>query len=178
MNWTCFEVDDSGHLSAVECASVVGRWREGDGPFWIDVESPDRDERARVLSDLGLSERLVEELLEAGNAPRVLPLKEALCFEFPTQISGVPPDLKSTLLVCLDRLVVTLHALPSLASAESNSKLLSGIHLEERSTSELVCALLVASSIDLRLGPFAGYRARKGTGEPGYTAQKGPHEDC
>ena len=150
MNWTCFEVDSNGHLSAVDCTSVVGRWREGDGPFWIDVESPDHDERARVLSDLGLSEGLVEELMESGHAPRVLPLDEALCLEFPTQISGNPPELKSTLLVCFDRLVVTLHELPSRALAESNSKLLSSVHIEERSTSALVCALFVASSSDLR----------------------------
>ncbi len=150
MNWTCFEVDDSGHLSAVECASVVGRWREGDGPFWIDVESPDRDERARVLSDLGLGQDSVDELMEGGHAPRVLPIDEALCFEFPTQISGDPPELKSALFVCFDRLVVTLHALPSRVSAESDAKLPNSIHLEERSTSDLVCALLIASSIDLR----------------------------
>jgi len=150
MNWSCFEIDTRGHLSAVDCASVVGQWRDGAGPFWIDVESPDRAERGRVLLDLGLSQELVDELMESGHAPRVLPLDEALCFEFPTRITGDPPELKSTLLVCIDQLVVTLRDLPSKASVEHNSDLLGRIALEGRSTSELVCALLVASSIDLR----------------------------
>jgi magnesium transporter len=150
VNWSCFEIGESGHLSSVDGASVVKRWRDGEGPFWIDVESPDREDRGRVLSDLGISQGLVDELLESGHAPRVLPLDEALCFEFPTQISGDPPELKSILLVCIERLIVTFHEMPSRVPAESRAEVVSRIAFEGGSTSELLCALLVASSIDLR----------------------------
>ena len=150
MQMKCLEIDHEGRLAAVEFDGAVERWRAGGGPFWIDVESPDRADQARVLSDVGLAEDLADELLRSGNAARVLPLDEALFFEFPTRVLGDPPELMSASFVCFDRLVVTLRGGGSTDSAAIVESLVKRLMIRERSTSSLVFALLVELSIDLR----------------------------
>ena len=146
----CFEIDASGRLGSVEYPDVVAQWRSGGGPFWIDVESPDSGTRGRLLVDLGLDQKLVDQLLNPDHAARILPFDEGLFFEFPLQISGKPSDLKSISFVCLDRLVITLRGSSPDLSMWTDATVSSQITLNERSLSELVGALLVEWSIELR----------------------------
>jgi len=150
MQIQCFEIDERGHLNTAEYADAIERWRAGDGPFWVDIEEADPSARGRVLAEVGLDRDFVDELLKPGHAPRVLPLDDATFFEFPTGISGDPLELKSVSIVCFDRLVVTLRASGVGESAERIGSLMSWVTLDGRSISELVCALFVGLSIELR----------------------------
>ena len=150
MQMKCLEIDREGRLAAVEFDGAVERWRTGGGPFWIDVESLDRTDRARILSDVGLAEELADELLRSGNAARVLPLDEALFLEFPTRVLGDPPELMSVSFVCFDRLVVTFRGAGPTDSAAIVEDLVKRLIVRERSTAALVGAVLVELAIDLR----------------------------
>jgi len=149
MQMRCFEIDHEGRLAAVDFDGAVESWRTGGGPFWLDIESSDHIDQKRVLSDVGIAEELADELLRSGNAARVLPLDEALFFELPTRVLADPPELKSALFVCFDRLLVTLRGEPSTDSTAIIEDVVKRLTVRERSSSWLVCALLVELSIDL-----------------------------
>ena len=150
MRVSCFEIDDEGRLSAVEFEGAVERWRAGSGPFWIDLESSEPTDHARILADVGFGEEIAGELLRSGHGVRVLTLDEALFFEFPTRVLGDPSELMSASFVCFDRLLVTLRDTRSEESTAFAGGLVKRLAVRERSSSALACAVLVELSLDLR----------------------------
>ena len=145
-----FEIEHGGGLREVEFAGLIERWRAGGGPYWIDVTSSEGVEQAGLLSDLGFTQEVIDELLQPGHAARVLPLDDAVFFELPARMAGDPPELKSYAFLSADRIVLTLREALGDDGAASLEDLVGRLTLNGQSISELVCNLLLELSVDLR----------------------------
>jgi magnesium transporter len=150
MKTTCYELGPDGREIDLDPNGTIESWHAGEGPFWVDIEDADPAATTSLLSSHGLDQESIDQILEPGHAPRILPLDDGLFFEFPMLIAGDPPDLNWVDFVCLDRVLITIRQGPTTAPHWLDAAALRRFTLEARSTSELVCALLVEGSIALR----------------------------
>jgi magnesium transporter len=150
MKFTGFELDADLRPRGVDPDEALSRWSNGDGPFWVDLECPDAAPKAALLDKLGLRRPVIAQLLDAGHSARVLPLQNGLYFEFPLRIAGDPVEVKSTGVVVLDRIVVTLREFPALRPFGEEQQVPLPVSPASRTTEDLVSALLVRKSVELK----------------------------
>ena len=60
MRVVCRAIDPDGHFKTVEEEKALAAWRDGQGPFWIDLENQDRGPMAAWLGKLGIDQELVD----------------------------------------------------------------------------------------------------------------------
>jgi Mg2+ and Co2+ transporter CorA len=148
MRVACRAIDPDGQFKTVEEEKALAAWRDGQGPFWIDLENQDRGPMAAWLGKLGIDQELVDLMGTVDSTGKVLPLDELIFFEYP-----VPPLKDATTpatfaCLTLDRLVITMHDRPVIAVEDEG--VANRLRLREPTTSGLVCALAVMQSARLR----------------------------
>jgi len=145
------EITGDGHLREVETDAALGRWRGGEGSFWIVLNGGTTEEVVQWLGATGFSREHIDALLERGHSAKFLPLDEAVLFEFPAIATEKPESPFLSTFICLDRLVIQIRDRPA-SDWESRDFTLASryLTLPERSTSALVCALLVRLSMAVR----------------------------
>jgi len=77
-----FELTESGQLTTVKAADARGRWRAGDGAFWIDVKECSKGELEAVLDELDLGDLLKRRLLRVGYGTSIVALQDATFAEW------------------------------------------------------------------------------------------------
>jgi len=148
MRITCRVIEPDGGLRITDETTALASWRDGQGPFWIDLETEDTGAMVTWLTDLGLDAQLIASYRVSDSTGRVLALDESVFFEYP-----VPPPAGGSAAIifaclCLDRLLITMHHQPVVA--EHRELLAAKVRLRDSSTSDLVCALAIAQSLSLR----------------------------
>ena len=148
MRITCHAIEPDGGLRIIEEETALAAWREGQGPFWIDLESEDTGDVVAWLTGFGLDPDLLAACQASDSTGHLLPLDEAVFFEYPLP----PPEAETPTVVfaclCLDRLVVTMH---QKRFAAMHHEILTGkTRLRNATTSDLVCALALVQSQGLR----------------------------
>ena len=141
---TCRAIEPDGGFKIVEENAALAAWRDGQGPFWIDLENQDRGPIAAWLVKLDINQELIDQLSAADSLGKVLPLDELVFFEYP-----VPPldnETKPATFACLTlaRLVITMQDRP-VFTVEQGS-VTNRLRLREPTTSGLICALAVMQS--------------------------------
>jgi len=148
MRVTCRTIEPDGHLPEIEEGTALAGWREGKGAYWVALETPEPEEMIHWLTGLGLDPELLAAWRASDSTGKVLPLDQAVFFEYPVP---APDDLTATHVfacLCLDRLVITLHLQP--IHPESKTDLLAKLRLRALNPSGLVCAIIVSHSQRLR----------------------------
>ena len=148
MRITCRAIESDGGLRLTDEATALAAWREGQGPFWIDLETGDTAAMVAWLTDLGLDPDLLAACQASDSTGRVLPLDEAVFFEYPVPATGGDSATIVFACLCLDRLVVTLHQEPT--GGTYHELLAAKARLRAPTTSDLVCGMTVAQSVGLR----------------------------
>ena len=83
---------------------------------------------------------------EVGQTTRFIPLREEMFFEFPVYAEGAATEPVFLSFLCIQNLVVTLHADPLVSLDDTIKALTSELPLTEPTTSALVCLLLLLES--------------------------------
>lgn len=148
MRTTCWTIEPNGKIAPTDEESALARWRQDEGPVWIDVEVTGQDEIVAWLVDLGVEEDVLTVLKATDFTGRILPGDTAIFFEYPVPgpDAGEAPVLFAC--ICLSGLAITMHTQPvSPEYLEVTSRLL---RLPEPNTSGLVCAMVMLQSSRLR----------------------------
>lgn len=109
MNVRWFRVHEGSRLQDSGAEAAIAAWKRNEGTFWADVESYGPSELGPWLGQIGASEAARECCLTAGETSRVVPLEDAVFFEFPVHQGGADSELEELGFLCMDRIVVTLH---------------------------------------------------------------------
>lgn len=135
----------------VEEKAALAAWREGKGPFWVDLESDDPEDMVEWLKKFGLDPDLLASIKAPDSTGRVLPLKNLVFFEYPALDDlGTPIQFAG---LCFDRLLVTMHH--QCHHPDREDALTSKLRLREGTCSGLVCALAISHSTLLRRATLA-----------------------
>jgi Mg2+ and Co2+ transporter CorA len=108
------------------------------------------DAASSILSKIGLDRELIEDILESGHAPRIIPCSDGLVFQIPLEISGEPAELQSAAFICLERALITLRREVHEPSNWVDTSDHSWIDLGDGSGISLAGALMVELSVNLR----------------------------
>ena len=130
-------------------ATAVSAWRSGAGPCWIDIEGGGPEAVTAWLAGLGLDAGLLDQLQIGDDATRFLPLAESLFVAYPVpapEEGGAPAHFG---VLCLDRLVITMHEQGEGPSGLDEAPL-ARLKLPEATTAGVVCALVLVHSARLR----------------------------
>jgi magnesium transporter len=146
MNVRWWKLDETVGLVSVTPDDAVHAWKKKRGSFWADVEVDEPEELDAWLREIGLSDAVRECCLEAGAVSRIVPLDEAVFFEFPIHAGEADSEFVELGFLCLTGLVVTLHR-GSAPQLEGITELMkpSGYPLKA-TTSGLVAMLLLSFS--------------------------------
>lgn len=148
MQIICRAIEADGGFRVVEEDQALGAWREGQGPFWIDLTNEGRGPFVAWLEKLGLGLDLVDQLKAADATGKVLPLDDLIFFEYPVPPLGDATTAVTFACISLDRLVITMHDQPMVPEVDDG--MVHRFRLGEATTSGLVCALAVLQSGRLR----------------------------
>ena len=121
-------------------------WRKKKDAFWVDIHSYDTDELEPWLYNLGLSDLAMKCCLEAGQTNRVLPLNNEVFLEFPTYAEGIGSEIVQLSFLCMQDIVITLHAVPLPLFNSVINKMVSGQTIQAPTTTVLVGLLLLLES--------------------------------
>ena len=149
MKVTCFAIEPGGGLRLEAEAAAVAGWRAGSGSYWIDVGWDRPEDASAWLVGLGLDRSLVEELHLGDDETRILPMTGSVFVAYPA-IPG--EDARTPVrfgLLCLDRLVITIHDRPEGYSG-LDEELITKLKLREGTTVGVVCGLAVFHSTQVR----------------------------
>jgi Mg2+ and Co2+ transporter CorA len=150
MNARCLEIGPDAHLQEVEVPASLRRNEGDDRLLWIVLESSTGSSVVAWLETVGLDPALLRILRDRGHSARLLPLEDAVLFEFPLATDDALPETVLSTLICLDRTVIEIRSdeTRSTSSLEDLGSRLAG--LPESSTSALICARLVEQSVRVR----------------------------
>jgi Mg2+ and Co2+ transporter CorA len=154
-----FEVRPDGSLGAEEFDAALERWRLGGGPFWVDIEASSRAEALDGLAALDLGEETRQRFADRSHAARAVTVDRGVLLEVPTRIAGDPPELRSYVLLGMDRLLITAHLPPDELDTRSAETVARDLLLDRPTVTHLVGNLLVELSVELR-DQSAGLRDR------------------
>ena len=152
MKVTWWKLDDKMGLVSVDPEVAVDAWRGKAASFWADVEGYEPKELDAWLREIRLSDAARQCCLEAGAMSRIVPLEEAVFFEFPVHAGEVESELVELGFLCVTGLVVTLHR-RSIAQLEKTADVMKpGVRRLKVTTSGLVAMILLSfSSQNVRL---------------------------
>ena len=149
MKVTCLALESGGGMRAEAEATVVAAWRAGAGPYWIDLEGGEPEAVAAWLAGLGLDAELLDQLQIGDDTTRFLPWAESLFVAYPVpapEEGGAPAHFG---IMCLDRLVISMHA-PRAGRSALDEAQVGRLKLPEATTAGVVCALVLVHSARLR----------------------------
>jgi magnesium transporter len=146
---TCFALEPGGGLRPEAEATAVAEWRAGAGPYWIDLGGGRPEAVTAWLSELGLDPGLLDLLQIGDNETRILPLAEAVYVAYPVPAGDEARQPAHIGILCLDRLVITMHEQPAVFSVLDENTA-TRIKVQEATTAGVVCALALIHSTHLR----------------------------
>ncbi len=148
MKVTCLALEPGGAMRPEAETSAIEGWHAGEGPYWVHLGDCQPEAVAAWLTGLGL-DAVVLEVLEADEGEtRILPLEGALFIAYAIPGSEGPTKPARFGILCLERLVVTMHEAPDGSSLDD--AIHERIKLPEGTTAGVVCALSVVQSSRLR----------------------------
>ncbi len=114
MKISCYRITENAHLAATPAESFLEPWKQGKGQYWIDIHAHQPQELGEWLSRLKLSELATKCCVEPTFTSRVVPLDDAVFFEFPVyaEPSARNPNAHYISFLCLRNLVITICANP------------------------------------------------------------------
>jgi len=148
MQIACRAIEADGGLRVIEEDQALSDWREGQGPFWIDLENGDRGPQVAWVEKLGLDPDLIDQMKTADSTGKIIPLDDLIFFEYPVPPLGDSTTAVTYACLVLDRLVITMHDRP--IYDEVHEAVVHRFRLREATTSGLVCALAIVQSGHLR----------------------------
>ena len=148
MKISCYRISEDAHLAATPAEAFLEPWKQGEGQYWIDIQAYQPQELTEWLTDLNVSELAIQCCVEPTKTSRVIPLDDAVFFEFPVYRapSGRRPEVDYVSFLCLQSLVITIHAGPFAGAGRLVRVLTSELTLAKATTSALACALLAGES--------------------------------
>lgn len=149
MNRICTVIESDGILKTVTEEEALSGWRQGKGPYWIDLEDGTVEEMISWCTGLDLDPKLLDLFQTGGHATKILPLDDAVYFEYPVIVEGEKESTEIFACLCLDGLVVSMHERPDMLSklAETPAP---DLKLQDPTTSYLVCAMIILQTTLLR----------------------------
>lgn len=123
MKASSFELTESGQLTTVKAADARGRWRAGDGAFWIDVKECSKGELEAMLDELDLGDLLKRRLLRVGYGTSIVALQDATFAEWAVFADEACSRRAHVAALCLQNLLITLQSEPIEAPAEAQQSL-------------------------------------------------------
>ena len=139
-------ISDDLQLVRLSLGAIEQATRTPGQVVWVDVESTSRDEILRALDMLqvtGMSRRLV---LEQGERPGVVPLKQELLLSLPVLTKGqFVPTADVLTVLCRENVLLTIHEDP-LWPEQGRNWVGAPDWLPARSTTALVAAAMIGLS--------------------------------
>ena len=147
MKITCRALEPGGAMRSVDEPTALEGWRSGAGAYWIHLDGVAPESFITWLAGLGLAPGLLDLLKAEAGETCILPLDRTVFVAYP--LPGDEPSSKPNhfYLLCLDRLVVTMHAAPVGSTGIDELK---GLILPEGTTAGVVCALAQVQCSRLR----------------------------
>jgi magnesium transporter len=147
MKLNCYRITQDGYLEEMSSEASVDLWKQGEGPYWIDITAYQPKELEEWLRDLNVCDLAIQFCVEPRSIGRVIPLNDATIFDFPIHSvsSGTEQD-HSVSFLCLQNLIVTMHIGPYANADRLIRALASQLRLSKASTAALVCLLLASES--------------------------------
>jgi Mg2+ and Co2+ transporter CorA len=146
MNINYYRIIDDSNKALERVENFLEQWRQGEGSYWVDIRAYEIDELEAWLDNLHLSDLAVQCCRDAGRSTRFIPLREEVFFEFPVYAEGGASELVYLSFLCIQNLIVSLHAAPLASLDEAIKGLTSEVTLTQPTTSALVCLLLLWES--------------------------------
>ena len=148
MKISCYRITEDAHLAAAPAEAFLEPWKQGEGQYWIDIHAHQPRELEEWLSKLKLSELAKKCCVEPTFTSRVVPLDDAVFFEFPVYAkpSARNPNAHYISFLCLRNLVITICANPYTNASLPEEVLKVEMTLAKATTSALVCVLLASES--------------------------------
>ena len=142
MRVSCFELKQTGVLQPVDAEEASGRWRAGDGAFWVDIESYQAADLKKWLDDFDLCPFVTERCLDIGNSTQMIPLPEYAFLEITVFSDDELSSLTNVGMICLKNFLITLHPEP-IHNIEKILRSIDELKLKDISTSGLLNVLLL-----------------------------------
>ena len=148
-----YQIDADHHLVPIDPEQAAQRAQQPDSMLWLDVEGPDRSDRAAWLDRFGIDGLARRLCLDVGDRPGLYPLKEAIVVVIPVLPEAMDkPEVQHLTCLCREGLLLTLHE-RDLATDDRLAEIAyADAWLSERSIPALLSAVLIDLSMeDLRL---------------------------
>jgi magnesium transporter len=142
MKISCFELKQTGVLQPVNAEEVSGRWRAGDGAFWVDLDSYEVAQLKEWLDALDLPRFIKERCLDIGKSTQMVLLPEYAFLEITVFSDDELSSLTNVGMLCLKNLLITLHPEP-IHNLEKVHRSIDELKLKDISTSGLLNILLL-----------------------------------
>ncbi len=148
MKITYYRITEDAHLAATPAEAFLDSWKRGKGQYWIDISAYQPEELKGWLSKLKLSELAIKCCVEPTFTSRVVPLDDAVFFEFPVYAAPSVRNPKAQYIsfLCLRNLVITTCADPCTKGPLPDEVLKVEMTLAKATTSALVGVLLAGES--------------------------------
>ena len=143
MQASSFELNESGHLEALDAGDARRRWRAGDGVFWIDLTECSPGDLETILDELDVGGLLKRRVLRAGKGTSIIALRDAAFFEWVVFADVACSRRAHMAALCLKNLLVTVQPEPIETPVETQQS----IDLSELgplSTASVLCSILLA----------------------------------
>ncbi len=142
MKTSCFELKQTGVLQPVNAEEVSGRWRAGDGAFWVDLDSYEVAQLKEWLDALDLPRFIKERCLDIGKSTQMVLLPEYAFLEITVFSDDELSSLTNVGMLCLKNVLITLHPEP-IHNLEKVHRSIDELKLKDISTSGLLNILLL-----------------------------------
>jgi hypothetical protein len=129
-------------LQPVNAEEVSGRWRAGDGAFWVDLDSYEVAQLKEWLDALDLPRFIKERCLDIGKSTQMVLLPEYAFLEITVFSDDELSSLTNVGMLCLKNLLITLHPEP-IHNLEKVHRSIDELKLKDISTSGLLNILLL-----------------------------------
>lgn len=149
MNTICTVIESDGSLHSVAEDEALSGWRQGRGVYWIDLEGGTVSDMIAWCAGLGLDPTLLDLMQTGGHANKVLPLDNAVYFEYPVIVMSETATVETFTCLCLKGLVISMHERPVMLSKLAATPA-PDIKMQEATTSSLVCTMIILQTTWLR----------------------------
>ena len=145
---TCVALEPAGGLRPEAEAAALAAWRAGAGAYWIDLEGGRPDAVATWLAGIGIGPGTLELMQLDEEETRIVPLVDTVYLAYPMLTGDNFQTSAHFRVVCVDRLVITMHDEPAATSLVDMDP--ARLKLQEGSTAGVVCGLTIVRSARLR----------------------------
>ncbi len=142
MDAASLELTKSGHLTAIETADAMQRWRAGDGTFWIDLKECSPSDLEATLDTLGVGGLLKRRILRAGKGTSIIASRDTAFFEWAVFADEACSRRAHVAALCLENLLVTLQSEP-IEAPVGTPQSVDLSELGPLSTASVLCSILL-----------------------------------